>query len=64
MALHPGGLSGGLFSALGKELEDLGWQGDGFSPLKDVLELLLQFLGGWFTQDCHMPELPQEEAVG
>lgn len=49
VALDPGGLLGSLFSALCEELEEVGWERDGFACGKDGLELLLQVLRGWVS---------------
>jgi len=59
VALNPGGFSACLCSALAEKFEDFRGQSGGFSSLQDILELVLQVLRRWLTQDRNVPELAQ-----
>jgi hypothetical protein len=56
-------LSSGLSSALAEKFEDLRGQSGGFSSVQDFLELALQVLRRWLTQDRNVPELAQLKTI-
>lgn len=43
-----------------EEFDDLGWQRRWLSRGEDAVELLLQLLRRWATEDSHMPRAIQE----
>src|SRR5436305_39610 len=52
-----------LRSSGGKSLHDIGWERDGFAGGQDTGEALVQF--GWrrLTEDRHMPDCTQLQAI-